>query len=232
MTAFGFSSEYYHVKIEELLQLSDSKLDLQLKDKYPHIQPDDVILFIGKDSKNIADNLFQGRDVLLQAQQQGLTHFPTRIMFEQRAPHLGILALLKPIRKKYLDFSSQSYEIALNDIIDNHLERNLKTEETAYNYSNRNKWGVPKEQRQSRFHDIDMSFKEQGYDKNYPMAIMLCRGLGVKDKLHQGHHRMFFCRKYNIPYIQVQFLATNSFSGHLKTFFLWLNKTLKYKQVN
>ncbi|MFW1844305.1 hypothetical protein ACG9YY_15410 [Acinetobacter pittii] len=232
MTAFGFSSEYYHVKIEELLQLSDSKLDLQLKDKYPYIQPDDVILFIGKNSKNIADNLFQGRDVLLQAQQQGLTHFPTRIMFEQRAPHLGILALLKPIRKKYLDFSSQSYEIALNDIIDNHLERNLKTEETAYNYSNRNKWGVPKEQRQSRFHDIDMSFKEQGYDKNYPMAIMLCRGLGVKDKLHQGHHRMFFCRKYNIPYIQVQFLATNSFSGHLKTFFLWLNKTLKYKQVN
>ncbi|KQE94012.1 hypothetical protein [Acinetobacter lactucae] len=232
MTALGFSSEYYHVKIEELLQLSDSKLDLQLKDKYPHIQADDVILFIGKDSKNIADNLFQGRDILLHAQKQGLTHFPTLIMFEQRAPQLGILALLKPIRKKYLDFSTQSYEIALSDIIDNHLERNLKTEETAYNYSDRNKWGVPKDQRQSRFHDIDMSFKEHGYDKKHPMAIMLCRGLGVKDKLHQGHHRMFFCRKYNIPYIQVQFLATNSFSGPLKTFFLWLNKTLKYKQVN
>lgn len=232
MTALGFSSEYYHIKIEELLQLSDSNADLQLKNDHPHIQTDDVILFIGKESKSIADSLFQGREVLRQAQQQGLTHFPTWIMFEQRAPLLGILALLKPIRKKYLDFSTQSYEIALSDIIDNHLERNLKTEETAYNYSDRNKWGVPKDQRQSRFHDIDLSFKEHGYDKNYPMAIMLCRGLGVKDKLHQGHHRMFFCRKYNIPYVQVQFLATNSFSGHLKTLFLWLNKTLKYKQVN
>lgn len=232
MTALGFSSEYYHIKIEELLQLSDSNADLQLKNDHPHIQTDDVILFIGKESKSIADSLFQGREVLRQAQQQGLTHFPTLIMFEQRAPQLGILALLKPIRKKYLDFSTQSYEIALSDIIDNHLERNLKTEETAYNYSDRNKWGVPKDQRQSRFHDIDLSFKEHGYDKNYPMAIMLCRGLGVKDKLHQGHHRMFFCRKYNIPYVQVQFLATNSFSGHLKTLFLWLNKTLKYKQVN
>ena len=232
MTALGFSSEYYHIKIEELLQLSDSNADLQLKNDHPHIQTDAVILFIGKESKNIADSLFQGREVLRQAQQQGLTHFPTLIMFEQRAPQLGILALLKPIRKKYLDFSTQSYEIALSDIIDNHLERNLKTEETAYNYSDRNKWGVPKDQRQSRFHEIDLSFKEHGYDKNHPMAIMLCRGLGVKDKLHQGHHRMFFCRKYNIPYVQVQFLATNSFSGHLKTFFLWLNKTLKYKQVN
>ncbi len=232
MTALGFSSEYYHIKIEELLQLSDSNADLQLKNDHPHIQTDDVILFIGKESQSIADSLFQGREVLRQAQQQGLTHFPTWIMFEQRAPQLGILALLKPIRKKYLDFSTQSYEISLSDIIDNHLERNLKTEETAYNYSDRNKWGVPKDQRQSRFHDIDLSFKEHGYDKNHPMAIMLCRGLGVKDKLHQGHHRMFFCRKYNIPYVQVQFLATNSFSGHLKTFFLWLNKTLKYKQVN
>ena len=232
MTALGFSSEYYHIKIEELLQLSDSNADLQLKNDHPHILTNDVILFIGKESKSFADTLFQGREVLRQAQQQGLTHFPTRIMFEQRAPQLGILALLKPIRKKYLDFSTQSYEIALSDIIDNHLERNLKTEETAYNYSDRNKWGVPKDQRQSRFHDIDLSFKVHGYDKNHPMAIMLCRGLGVKDKLHQGHHRMFFCRKYNIPYVQVQFLATNSFSGHLKTFFLWLNKTLKYKQVN
>lgn len=113
MTALGFSSEYYHVKIEELLQLSDSKLDLQLKNEYPHIQADDVILFIGKDSKNIADNLFQGRDILLQAQKQGLTHFPTLIMFEQRAPQLGILALLKPIRKNILIFQRKVMKLRL-----------------------------------------------------------------------------------------------------------------------
>ncbi len=231
MNVFGFSSEYYHIKIEELLQLPNANIQVT-QNTLAQIAPEDVFLLIGKESKSIQDVLFRGREALIQAKQQGLTHFPTRIMFEQRAPQLGILALIKPIRKKYLDYSTQSYEIALNDIIDNHLERNLKTEETAYNYSDRNKWGVPKDQRQSRFHEIDESFKDHGYDKNHPMAIMLCRGLGVKDKLHQGHHRMFFCRKYNIRYVQVRFLATNSFTGHLKTFFLWLNKTLKYKQVN
>lgn len=231
MNFFGFSSEYYHIRIEDLLRLNDSDSNSQQK-KILKINAEEIILLIGKESKNIPDTLFQGREALVCAQLQGLTHVSTRIMFEQRAPLLSVLALLKPIRKKYQDSSTRSYEIALSDIIDNHLERNLKTEETAYNYSDRNKWGVPKDQRQSRFHEIDVSFKNDGYNKKFPMAIMLCRGLGVKDKLHQGHHRMYFCRKYNIRYVQVQFLATNSFTGHFKTFFLWLNKTLKYKQVN
>ena len=230
MNALGFSSEYYHIKIEELLALSDSDL---VSFKSPsYILNEDVILFIGKRSYSLSDSLLQGREILLQAQKQGLTHYPTRVMFEQRAPQLSFFALLKPIRKKYQDYSSHNYEITLNDIIDNHLERNLKDEETAYNYSERNKWGVPKDDRQVRFQEIDESFRDHGYDKKYPMAIMLCRGLGVKDKLHQGHHRMYFCRKYHIPFVQVEFLATNSFTGHLKTFFLWLNKILKYKQVN
>lgn len=227
MSQLGFSSDIYHIKIEELLALNDATLAPSA-----YIYHDPVILLIGKESKNIPDLLGCGRDILLEAQKQGLSHYPTRIVFEQRAPQLSALGLLKPIRKKYQDASFQSYEIRLSDIIDNHLERNLKTEETAYNYSERNKWGVPKDQRQDRFNKIDQSFRDHGYDKNHPMAIMLCRGLGVKDKLHQGHHRMFFCRKYNIEFVQVQFLATNSFTGHLNTFFLWLNKTLKYKQVN
>ena len=227
MSQLGFSSDIYHIKIEELLALNDATLAPSA-----YIYHDPVILLIGKESKNIPDLLGCGRDILLEAQKQGLSHYPTRIVFEQRASQLSVLGLLKPIRKKYQDASFQSYEIRLSDIIDNHLERNLKTEETAYNYSERNKWGVPKDQRQDRFNKIDQSFRDHGYDKNHPMAIMLCRGLGVKDKLHQGHHRMFFCRKYNIEFVQVQFLATNSFTGHLNTFFLWLNKTLKYKQVN
>ena len=227
MSQLGFSSDIYHIKIEELLALNDATLAPSA-----YIYHDPVILLIGKESKNIPDLLGCGRDILLEAQKQGLSHYPTRIVFEQRAPQLSVLGLLKPIRKKYQDASFQSYEIRLSDIIDNHLERNLKTEETAYNYSERNKWGVPKDQRQDRFNKIDQSFRDHGYDKNHPMAIMLCRGLGVKDKLHQGHHRMFFCRKYNIEFVQVQFLATNSFTDHLNTFFLWLNKTLKYKQVN
>ena len=227
MSQLGFSSDIYHIKIEELLALNDATLAPSA-----YIYHDPVILLIGKESKNIPDLLGCGRDILIDAQKQGLSHYPTRIVFEQRAPQLSVLGLLKPIRKKYQDASFQSYEIRLSDIIDNNLERNLKTEETAYNYSERNKWGVPKDQRQDRFNKIDQSFRDHGYDKNHPMAIMLCRGLGVKDKLHQGHHRMFFCRKYNIEFVQVQFLATNSFTGHLNTFFLWLNKTLKYKQVN
>ncbi|GEM_PF-2408329 len=230
MTALGFSSEYYHIKIEELLALSDSNF---VNVEHPSFASQkDVILFIGKRSCVINDSLLQGREILLKAQKQGLTHYPTRIIFEQRAPHLSIFALLKPIRKKYQDYSSNSYEIELHDIINNNLERNLKDETTAYNYSARNKWGIPEVQRQARFQEIDKSFKMHGYDKKHPMAIMLCRGLGVKDKLYQGHHRMYFCRKYHISFVQVEFLATNCFTGYLKTFFLWLNKTLKYKQVN
>lgn len=231
MADLGYSSDYYHIKIVDLLQLDLVSNTLE-KLNHPSSLNDDVILLIGQQSKQIPDYLLKGRQILLDAQKQGLSHYRTRIVFEQRAPQLSFLALIKPIRKKYQDCSFQSYEIKLSDIIDNHLERNLKTEDTAYNYSDRNKWGVPKEQRQIRFQKIDDSFKKNGYDKQYPMLIMLCRGLGVKDKLHQGHHRMYFCRKYNVPFVQVQFLAANSFTGHLKTMFLWLNKILKYKQVN
>lgn len=228
MKNLGFSSEKYHILINDLLKLEDSSTNLSSYD----VHKNPVVLIIGKKKANIPDQLGRGRDLLLEAQTQGQTHYPVQIAFEQRAPHLSIFALLKPIRKKYQDSSSGSYEIKLSDIIDNHLERNLKTEDTAYNYSERNKWGVPKDQRQSRFNKIDESFKLYGYEKKYPMMIMLCRGLGVKDKLHQGHHRMYFCRKYNIAYVQVEFLATNSFTGQMNAFFLWLNKTLKYKQVN
>lgn len=228
MTQFGVSSDIYHIKIEELLALSDTTLPATAL----HNSDKKVILLIGQEKLNKPDQLISGRDILIQALNEGKTHYPAQIMFEQRAPHLSILALLKPIRKKHLDYSTRSYEIYLSDIIENQLERNLKSEETAYNYSKHNKWGIPEDQRQSRFDQIDESFKKHGYDKKYPMAIMLCRGLGVKDKLHQGHHRMYFCRKYNIRYVQVKFLATNSFTGTIKIFFLWLNKRLKYKQVN
>lgn len=228
MTKLAYSSDIYHIKIKELLALFDASFESPFENLYT----DKVVLFIGQEKKNLPDTLACGRDILVQALNKGLTHYPTRIVFEQRAQQLSFLALLKPIRKKYLDFSVNSYEIYLSDIIDNHLERNIKSEETAYNYSERNKWGVPKDQRQARFHEIDESFKNHGYDQRYPMVVMLCRGLGVKDKLHQGHHRMFFCRKYNIKYVQVQFLACNSFTGHFKQFFSWLNNTIKYKQVN
>lgn len=228
MTKLAYSSDIYHIKIEELLALSDAYFAASFNNLYA----DDAVLFIGQEKKSIPDQLAFGRETLIQAQQNGLTHYPTRIVFEQRAPQLHTLALLKPIRKKYQDFSTFSYEIQLSDIINNKLERNIKSEETAYNYSDRNKWGVPKDQRSSRFNQINESFKQHGYDKNHPMMIMLCRGLGVKDKLHQGHHRMYFCRKYNIQYVQIQFLACNSFTGKLKQLFLWLNRTIKYKQVN
>lgn len=228
MTKLAYSSDIYHIKIEELLALSDADFSTPFRKQYS----DNVILFIGQERKNIPDQLALGREILTQALQNGLTHYPTRIIFEQRAPQLQALALLKPIRKKYQDFSTFSYEILLSDIIDNKLERNIKSEETAYNYSERNKWGVPKEERSSRFNQIDESFKKNGYDKKHPMMIMLCRGLGVKDKLHQGHHRMYFCRKYDLQYVQIQFLACNGFTGKLKQLFLWLNRTIKYKQVN
>ena len=168
MSQLGFSSDIYHIKIEELLALNDATLAPSA-----YIYHDPFILLIGKESKNIPDLLGCGRDILLEAQKQGLSHYPTRIVFEQRAPQLSVLGLLKPIRKKYQDASFQSYEIRLSDIIDNHLERNLKTEETAYNYSERNKWGVPKDQRQDRFNKIDQSFRDHGYDKNHPMENMI-----------------------------------------------------------
>lgn len=226
MQKFAYSSEIYHIKIDDLLLLSDSQI--QPSDASMHT---DVMLFIGQEKQQQSDGLICGRNILVEARSQGETHYPTRIVFEQRVKNFSIFALLKPIRSKNQDYSTHSYEILLSDIIHNKLERNLKTPNTAYNYSNRNQYSVPKEERDQRFQAIDSSFAQYGYNKDYPMAIMLCRGLGVKDKLHQGHHRMYFCRKYNIEYVQVKFLACNSFTGHVRRFFLWLNSTFKYKEV-
>lgn len=226
MKKFAYSSDIYHIKIEELLDLTDAQFE-----HTPLLPTNDVILFIGQEKQQQIDALAQGREKLKVALACGETHYPTRIMFEQRVQNFSVFALLKPIRSKHQDYSIYSYEILLSDIIENKLERNIKTEETAYNYSQRNQYSIPEAERSDRFHKIDASFAEHGYDKRYPMAIMLCRSLGVKDKLHQGHHRMYFCRKYNVKYVQVKFLACNSFTGQFKRLFLWLNTTLKYKEV-
>ena len=47
---------------------------------------------------------------------------------------------------------------------------------------------------------------QNGFDDSYPVEIMLCRSLGVKDTVYQGHHRIMFCIDMNVPYIGIVFM--------------------------
>ncbi len=63
------------------------------------------------------------------------------------------------------------------------------------------------------------------------MHIMLCRSMGVKDKLNQGHHRIMFCKMFNIHEVSTKFISSAYMPMAIQPFFKKFIMLINYKQV-
>lgn len=222
----GFSSETYHIHIDDLVRLP-MNTDYQI-----HEFSNEVLLMIGDKKNNIPDQIIRGNDLLEFAKNSGQQFVPVRVILNNEYNFFFNLlgAFSKPIRTKIEKYSQFHYRILLTDISENQLERNIKTEESAYNFTKK-KWRLNDAQRDERLTKLKHSFIENGYDYNFPMQIMLCRSFGVKDQLQQGHHRMMLCKQHNIKVVSTLFMHSTFLPLAARGSLVHLMKLLRYKQM-
>ena len=224
MNKICYSSEVYHLAVEDVASLPDADLNLS------HIPNDNVIILIGKrlpwhdDYPVQPDTLLKGRDVVAKAVAEGKDYIPVRIAFESRMKSYDIISpIIRKLRYKYNLFSSNIYHMRAQEIREKGLERNLRTAENAYKFSN-SKHKISKELRYSMYEKLVKSMTENGYDDNFPLDIMLCRNMGIQDTLNQGHHRMSVAIENGIDRVAVEFCAAGQAPKFLHPLFRWIAK--------
>lgn len=209
-TSLGCSSELYFIDPQDILALPDAPA------AYAGKINEDVALLIRPGAE---DCLLKGRKAAENAVNRKVAYIPVRVFFKSVIPLWNLPAIfIKPLRQNYKFSSSSHYHMSLAKLRELKIERGFRNAENAYKISKR--WHISDEQRIARYNQLLNSLKK-GYDDNYPIDIMLCRRMGVKDCVDDGHHRIGICVEYNIDRIAVRFRA----AGKLPR---WLQKLLLY----
>ncbi len=207
-----FSSEIYPLDPKDLLVLEDTP-------DAPPIDSEDVVLLLGNAKTGQKDRLYQGRKLLENAVAEGIPYVPVRIAFYSRRPKWDLLSpFIKKVRRRFYTKGIGVYHMDAHDIRRLGLERKIRTHENAYDFS---KWDLPPEQREKQFNELRDSLKKKGFDDKSPLEIMLCRSMGIKDSLQQGHHRMMFCLEMGIDRVAVEFMAVSHAPRWCAPFFRW-----------
>ncbi len=224
MNKICYSSEIYHLAVEDVISLPDSNISL------PYTPKDQVIILIGKrqlwnpDFPVQQDALLKGRKVVEKAIAQGEDYVPVRIAFESRIKSYDIISpIIRKLRYKYNLFGSNIYHMRTQEIREKGLERNLRTAENAYKFSNP-KYKMSKAQRRATYENLLKSMRENGYDDAFPLDIMLCRNMGIQDTLNQGHHRMSAAIECGIERVSVEFCAAGQSPKFLHLLFYMVAK--------
>ncbi|MBS4773579.1 MAG: hypothetical protein KHX55_04815 [Proteobacteria bacterium] len=207
-TSLGCSSELYYIDPQDIIALDDAPASFSAG------TDEEVSVLI---RPGAADCLLNGRITAEQAAMHKMAYIPVRIFFQSVIPLWNLPAIfIKPLRQNYKFASSRSYHMSLAKLRELKIERGFRNAENAYKISKR--WHISDEQRIAKYNQLLNSLKK-GYDDNYPINIMLCRRMGVKDCVDDGHHRIGICVEYNIDRIAVCFRA----AGRLPR---WLQKLL------
>ncbi|MDD4519331.1 MAG: hypothetical protein EOM53_00030 [Alphaproteobacteria bacterium] len=206
----AISSEIYLVEIEDILRLEKSNAT----------EKGEIIVLIGDSKKGTKDCLISGKKRLQEALLKNKKQVPVCFAFEKRAPFLISLIrhFVKPLRRKIISFSSNSYHINPFEIRQKKMERVYRTKENAYAIHNRH-CEIPKEKRVALYEELEQSIRDKGFDDAYPLEIMLCRKFGWKDNLFQGHHRMSILMDEKVERISVRFCAAGYMPLWLARFF-------------
>lgn len=227
MKSLGFSSEIYNLSIRDLASIPEKKI--------PNFIPKNkniVYLLLGNTLKSENDSIIFGKELIKESLIRNQKYIQTRVVFVSQTPYLNFISsFLKFIRNRNQAYSPNIYKIPTSDITENTLERNIRTFDNAYNYTNK-KWMISVDQRKKKLADLQISMERFGYNFTQPLHVMLCRSLGSKDKLHQGHHRMMMVRMLKIDEVSIQFVYASRMPVFLQIFFLQLIQITKYKQAN
>lgn len=226
MSCICYSSEIYHLDPNDLISLKNSNIKDEVN------VSDEVILLIGynqiwiEKSTGTPDTLLRGREVVKKAIEENKAFIPVRIAFVPKISRFDFLSpLIRVLRYKHKFYSSHIYHIDPFEIREKKIERNFRTQENAYKFTNP-KHKIAKAQRKDMYAKLKESMSTNGYDDRFPIDIMLCRILGVQDTLNQGHHRMGVAIDCNIHRIAVMFSAVGQAPRFLRPLFKILAKFL------
>lgn len=226
-----YSSETYHLDPQDLYVLKDSMIRQEVN------ASDEVILLIGHNpiwidkSTGTADTLLKGRKILEEAIKNGETYVPVRVAFIPKIKKYDFISpLIRVLRYKHKFYSSNIYHIDPFEIREKRIERNFRSKDNAYKFSNP-KYKMNEIQRLDMYEKLKQSMITNGYNDRFPIDIMLCRGMGVQDTLNQGHHRMGVAIDCGIHRIAVMFSAVGQAPRFLQPLFKIIAKiNLLFKQ--
>lgn len=213
-----YSSEIYNLDPRDALVLRDAPQEIPCHTK------DEIVILIGNTdlwdrNKGTTDTLLKGRDILERAVAANKAFVPVRIAFISRIKKYDFISpIIRILRYKYKGYSSNYYHMDPHEIRKMKIERNIRTRENAYKFSNP-KYKMKHEVRNNTFEALVDSMKQNGFDERYPIDIMLCRNFGVQDTLNQGHHRMAAALECGLDKISVRFCAAGQAPKFLQPLF-------------
>ncbi len=204
----AYSSEIYEIDTQDIAKLPDGQCNIELPD-------DEIIIKLG-DNKDYfkpatsPDCLIKGRKAVDKAIKNQQATIKVRVAFVPKNKWYDFISpLIRVFRYRLRMYGSNIYHISPQEIREMGLERNIRTKENAYVFSN-NKYKIPEEDRQQRYQKLYESLKDNGFNDKYPLDIMICRNMGVKDTLNQGHHRMTIALDLKIDKVSVIFSSAGS----------------------
>ncbi len=201
-----YSSETYNLDPQDVIILRDTSQEILCDTK------DEIVILIGNTdlwdrTKGLPDTLLKGRDILERAVADNKAFVPVRIAFISRIKKYDFISpIIRVLRYKYKGYSSNYYHMDPHEIRKMNIERNIRTRENAYKFSNP-RYKMKDDARNNTFDTLVESMKKNGFDERYPIDIMLRRNFGVQDTLNQGHHRMAAALECGLDKISVRFCA-------------------------
>lgn len=204
-----YSSEIYMLAVKDVLALPFSpEQEKQLRNK------DETVILLGRnqkpEQKDSKDTLLKGRLAAEQAAAAGIPFIPVRFAFIPGNKCFDLLSpLVRKLRYRIRYYGSNVYHIDPKYIRGLKIERTIKTRENAYSFTNP-KYRMTQQERDDEYNRIYNSVKENGFDDNEPIDIMLCRLMGAKDCVNNGHHRMGIALELGLEKIPVRFSAAGA----------------------
>ena len=191
------SSEFYFIKAADLKQLEKSVVS-----GFSDYPADCVIIKLNYDGSVV----FVFGDKLLNDVSDD-DFVKTCVIYETYPVFINLLInLIKPIKRRFYIRSRQPFRVRLSDILNAGLPRGERNAENAYQLNNK-RYHVDFEEAQVLYNQLRQSIKDNGYDFNKPMYVMLNRKFGAKDQLLQGHHRIGLCKELKVEDISIAFWA-------------------------
>lgn len=204
-----YSSEIYMLAAADVLALPCSAE----QEKYPQDDNETVILLGHNrkpEQKDSPDTVLKGRAAVEKAAGEGSRFIPVRLAFIPGNKCFDLLSpLVRKLRYRIRYYGSNVYHMDPKYIRSLKIERTIKTRENAYSFTNP-KYRMTQQERDNEYSRIYNSIKENGFDDNEPVDIMLCRLMGAKDCVNNGHHRMGIALELGLETIPVRFSAAGA----------------------
>jgi len=217
----AYSSETYEIETKDVANLPDGKDNISVSDE--------IVIKIGnnhnyKDRTKSKDLLLRGRKVVQRALQKKQKYVKVRIAFQPGNAKFDFISpLIRVLRYKIRTYGSNTYHLSPKFIRKAKLERNIRTAENAYDFSNP-LYHLDEQARKKAYKKLYNSMQKRGFDDKFPLDIMLCRNMGVKDTLNQGHHRMSVALDLGLKKVGVVFSSAGAAPRLLKPLFLLIAK--------